>query len=295
MCSRVSQALPLGFGLSPLLPTLLRAVVPLTGLCCVMLAAWPVAAQCGNKTSDSVFLGVTKSSSFPQIVEFDISRVVSSDTDSNGFLLNPAQDVQNGLVSDQAYLSYGGLFEINGFAAGNVISFYVNGVQVAQRPVIEGPAADCITIPISNIKFAQRVAGQAPTPGANVLTVKYDGLDVPDQFVELGNLSFKAMAPIIMVHGWNSGPWVWGPAPADPGICTANPEKLTDGGHNFVQRLIDTRVPFDCSIAIKPHSSNILGGGQLGTQLLAILNGFGTRHVNLVAHSKGGLWTRTFL
>ena len=153
-----------------------------------LISQQQVGAQCSSKSSDSSFPGVTISPTFPQIVEYDITRVVSSDTDANGRLLNPAQDIQNGLVGPKAYLSYNGVGDINGFPFGKVISFYVNGVQVAQRPIplIEfTQIADCIPIDIQNIKFAQRVAGQAPTPGANIVTVKYDGVDVSEQFVFL--------------------------------------------------------------------------------------------------------------
>jgi triacylglycerol esterase/lipase EstA (alpha/beta hydrolase family) len=102
------------------------------------------------------------------------------------------------------------------------------------------------------------------------------------------------MAPIVLVHGWNAGPWVWGPKPATS-VCVGNVHNTADGGQNFVQALIDAKVPFDCTVQIPPQISSMQGALQLSTQLSRVLQVFGARHVHLVAHSKGGLWARKFL
>jgi hypothetical protein len=78
-------------------------------------------------------------------------------------------------------------------------------------------------------------------------------------------------------------------------ICPINSKNTSDGGQDFVQALIDAKVPFDCSILIQPQASIITGAGLLSAQLTPVLNSFGARHVNLVAHSKGGLFARKFL
>jgi triacylglycerol esterase/lipase EstA (alpha/beta hydrolase family) len=114
-------------------------------------------------------------------------------------------------------------------------------------------------------------------------------------FSDVGPLSFKAMAPIVLVHGWLSGPWAWGPKPAVANLCTPNPENASDGGENFVQALIDAKVPFDCTFLTLQQSPIAFGAEELTTQLQTILASFGTRHVNLVSHSKGGLFARQFL
>lgn len=143
------------------------------------------------------------------------------------------------------------------------------------------------------LKFPHRASpGSQPTAAVNniVIVIRPDNVfgSTLGGFL-IGNLTLKAMAPIVLVHGWNEGPWVWG------SICPANPKNPNDSGQNFVQRFIDTKVPFDCSIIIKPQTSSILGAGQLSDALRPILNSFGTRHVSLIAHSKGGLFARKFL
>jgi hypothetical protein len=113
-------------------------------------------------------------------------------------------------------------------------------------------------------------------------------------FVRGLTLSFDAMAPIVLVHGWNAGPWDWG----DPttGSCPPKPTSNNGKGQlNFVQAFIDAHAPFDCSINLGSQVTWDVGGSSLQSRLPKILSGFGTRHVNLVAHSKGGLYVRKFL
>jgi triacylglycerol esterase/lipase EstA (alpha/beta hydrolase family) len=64
---------------------------------------------------------------------------------------------------------------------------------------------------------------------------------------------------------------------------------------NFVQALIDAGAPFDCSIDLERQATIPQGAQRLRDQLTPILNSFGTRYVNLVVHSKGGLFARLFL
>jgi pimeloyl-ACP methyl ester carboxylesterase len=109
------------------------------------------------------------------------------------------------------------------------------------------------------------------------------------------SIEFDAMSPIVLVHGWNAGPWVWGPKPAQSSVCPVNPKNASDGGQNFVQTLIDAKAPFDCSLTIDQQVDIDQGTAQLSEKLPAILKSFGARHVNLIAHSKGGLYARGFL
>jgi triacylglycerol esterase/lipase EstA (alpha/beta hydrolase family) len=59
--------------------------------------------------------------------------------------------------------------------------------------------------------------------------------------------------------------------------------------------LIDLHAPFDCTVKIDPQATSDAGTKNLQDQLPGILSSFGTRHVNLIAHSKGGLFARGFL
>jgi pimeloyl-ACP methyl ester carboxylesterase len=111
------------------------------------------------------------------------------------------------------------------------------------------------------------------------------------------SIEFDAMAPIVLVHGWNAGPWVWGPPkpanPTDP--CRTSKTPKSKGGQNFVQAFIAAKAPYDCSFQTPAQASIDKGAQDLQALLPGILASFGTRHVNLVTHSKGGLFAREFL
>ncbi len=175
------------------------------------------------------------------------------------------------------------------------ISVFVNGWQAgALQWDVKGGA--CIPISTEHFKFPRRGAnGTLPVPAVNQIEFAADACCVLT--VHVGTLTFKAMYPIVLVHGWNAGPWVWGPTPepADSSICPVNPDKASDGGQNFVQALIDAKVPYDCTLTIKPQVDSDTGAGQLSDGLAPILTSFGVRHVNLIAHSKAGLFARRFL
>ena len=185
------------------------------------------------------------------------------------------------------------------------IGLYVNGYfegnfanDALYRP-ITGQLA-CVQIETKHLKFAERATpGQTPTPVVNAIGFTGDLYNQSfydnSSGVPLGTLTFQAMAPVVFVHGWNAGPWVWGPKPAVQGICPPNPKNPNDGGQDFVQAFFDAKVPFDCTVRIDPQTSSTQGAVELAGQLPSILNSFGARHVNLIAHSKGGLFARKFL
>lgn len=83
------------------------------------------------------------------------------------------------------------------------------------------PLPACVPIPTRDLKFPQRTPGQTPTPAVNkfALTLDYLSLFSPPFNVAgsvigfFGNLTIQAMAPVIMVHGWDSGPWWVGTEP----------------------------------------------------------------------------------
>lgn len=258
----------------------------------------------------------------PITATINVTRVVGQVND-DGTLVNPNALIQNGVVAANAYLNVGA----GGFFAANfAISVTFNGQPIGGPHVVStvyglldggqvpgqgGGGGGCYEVPIQYVHFATRNPGGAPTPGVNTVVVTITAvpeLSSPFTYPSpigpcddcslsygAGTLSIQAMAPVVLVHGWNAGPWVWGPTPANSDICPVNPKNLNDGGQNFVQALIDTGVPFDCTVTIDPQISSIQGGLALGNKLTTILNGFGTRHVNLVAHSKGGLFARGFL
>jgi triacylglycerol esterase/lipase EstA (alpha/beta hydrolase family) len=257
-------------------------------------------------------------------VTYQITRVVGPGTDdefdSNGFLANWDAYVQNGVLSREACITVGKPELIDGGVPPGVaviLAVYVNGHKSNVDTGIVNLLPECGnlfgcfgSVPLNTeegglkiltkyLKFPHRASpGSEPTAAINnIVIVMQPGTPLDHELGGwlIGNLTLKAMAPIVLVHGWNAGPWIWGPKPAVSSICPVNPDDTNDGGQNFVQAFIDAKVPFDCSISIKPQTSSILGAGQLNNQLTSILKTFGTRHVNLVAHSKGGLFARKFL
>lgn len=244
---------------------------------------------------------------------YQTSRVVGPGTPSefngDGTLANWSTYTANGVLSQFAKLSLIVACQCDEAPLGDDSAFltvYINGQQASQPVPIQVVQwfGVCVDINTQYLKFPARVLGGVPAPVQNDVSFAIFGSANPNvqAFVQaqsiliLGyGMNFKAMAPIVLVHGWNAGPWVWGPKPADQSICPQNPHNENDGGQDFTQAFIDAKIPFDCSIAIKPQTSSILGAGQLNAALTSVLNSFGTRHVNLIAHSKGGLFARKFL
>jgi hypothetical protein len=300
-----------------------------------------VAQDCDNNTSDTSFAltpfqtqgyagsGIPFSlvdNDSSRVATYTVSRVVGpgvagTDIDSNGYLLNwdTLVDVNHQIVSRYANVQITpGLF-IEGGPITYVANAYFNG-----RPLIRwettptglafasenpwrlvSPGTVCVSIETKYVKFATKggTAGDNKIGVSLVVTDDYyhDPATITGAASYGGNLSFQAMAPIVLVHGWNTGPWAWDQAPATNGtfICPTDSKDRDPGDtgpQNFIQGLIDAKAPFDCSFNTNDIQSSILdGAAKLKAQLPGILNKFGSTHVNIVTHSKGGLFVRRFL
>jgi hypothetical protein len=259
------------------------------------------------------------------LLTIGIDRVAGPGTDGefdqNGFLRYWSDYVANGVLSRKALLSLRAYVPPDDTPAPLPAVFqvpihvYLNGqwVATAPAPTQSGDYIHCVEVDTQFVKFARRVPGGRPNCdpalgptdacGINKLAFVMDlnsPPGVPDEdigagFVGVGTLSFKAMAPIVLVHGWNAGPWVWGPTPPNANVCPVNPDDSSDGGQNLVQALINAKVPFDCSIGIARQASIDQGAQVLADRLPLVANTFGARHANLVTHSKGGLFARSYL
>jgi hypothetical protein len=221
-----------------------------------------------------------------------VKRAVGPGT--GGFLQDYQTLVDNGVVSSLAWLEV---------AVGNTgegaegaywsADLYLNDFRIAtfhwgglydQRYFVNGvlstPFTSCISFPSSFVKFAAR--NGAPADNELHLVVRDAGIveDYPD-FVAADpiTLNIEAMAPIVLVHGINSGvDWF---------------------DHGFTGALDAAHFPW---VAVEETNRGGLVARSIevtGTSLQALIPSFakqfGATKVHIVAHSKGGLWSRYFL
>ena len=246
-----------------------------------------------------------------------VSRVVGNAwpftgvLNQDGTLAAPAPLIANGVVSALAYLP----IQVSGAPDRDyTVQVIFNGQTVdtgtlhaTGNPNIPSVWNKCVKIDIGKVRFPYRVKpGSTPTPVVNTVEfVSYDpqAAVASETYITtmVGPLSFDAMAPVVLVHGWRAGPWWWGPSnPTNNDQCGADLNFAQrgygyNGGFNFIQPLIDNGMPFDCSITIGQTDSIQDGATELGQKLPDVLASFGAKHAHLVAHSKGGMWTREML
>ena len=194
--------------------------------------------------------------------------------------------VQRALVWDFEYIV---LDRISG-----PVQISVNGT-VDSTPVVNfsGSSLSHVEVQIStqNLRFPQLPAwGSTPTPVSNFVKVDVSQLtchftsglsELCNQVgfasgpLELGNITFHAMAPILMVHG------IW-----------SNYGAFND--YHFAQAFTDLDLPI---ALLAFRDSNDIGATAkaLSLQIRQAAQQFGVHHVHFICHSKGGLWIREFL
>ena len=228
----------------------------------------------------------------PLRISVRIDRVVG-DVDANGNLLDPQTLINNGVVSKYANLRMPA-FDVD----------YSTPVSPPYQPERDrilfngqdvGPARSVayltgsdnvwklneIQIPIELIRFGRRNAGGTPTAGVNEIQIQIDqaniplGVEVWCTAIDWTEISFQALAPVIMVHGNNSSGKFW-------------------EDFDFVKPFKDQKIPYDNSITMSTNTI-ALHGALLATLIPKIAAEFGAKHAHLVVHSKGGLDSRDFL
>lgn len=139
-----------------------------------------------------------------------------------------------------------------------------------------------VTFPAALLKFpAQAVIGLTPKPEPNTIDIDLDTTNVGGCInIAWVRLSFKAMSPVILIHGNNS-----------------------DGGffvrQGFAGALTAASIANDSSINL----TRFTGGAAtiarntfwLQCWVPAIVRSFGVNSIHIVAHSKGGLDARLWL
>ncbi len=178
----------------------------------------------------------------PQIA-VPMYRVVGPGTaqefDQNGFLVNWQQYVVNGILSPTACLNMAWSYSpadtfFTTLTPPAQMTVILNGIAIKTIQVPGIPAGGprdagvvvpyhCEEISTQYIKFARRVPGQRSTCAGGASTCGVNSFEVIDDrdpsnpasfgilWFGVTTLSVKAMAPVVLVHGWNSGPWTWGP------------------------------------------------------------------------------------
>jgi pimeloyl-ACP methyl ester carboxylesterase len=142
-------------------------------------------------------------------------------------------------------------------------------------------------IDVRKIKFAERGAdGSEPTGGINEIRIDIDTANASESWctaTDWANGSFKALSPIILIHGNNSTGAFF------------DRQQFTD------ELLAQGVLKFDNSInlaagAPSPGGTFIANNArELNQKIPAIVRSYGVKSVHLIAHSKGGLDSRAYL
>jgi len=139
-----------------------------------------------------------------------------------------------------------------------------------------------VTFPAALLKFpAQAVIGLTPKPEPNTIDIDLDTTNVGGCInIAWVRLSFKAMSPVILIHGNNS-----------------------DGGffvrQGFAGALTAASIANDSSINLNgvPGGAATIAtnASRLNCRVAAVVRSFGVDSIHIVAHSKGGLDVRLWL
>lgn len=242
--------------------------------------------------------GCTYSTSGPLRIEIPINRVVG-DVDSSGKLEEPETLIDNHVVSKYATLRLPA-WDVN-YWQGEADRVVVNGVDIGpqgEKAYLTGAEKTWVMnefqVPIEVLNFGTRVKGQPATPGINIVEIFIDDEPTGNRrwctSVAWASLSFKALYPVVMVHGNNSCPEFF----AGDYECSGQPHPDFTADEYFVTPFINRNIPYDNSIHMVTDTINN-HARALKVTIPGIAAEFGAKHVHIVAHSKGGLDVRKWL
>lgn len=232
-------------------------------------------------------------SSGPIVFDITIKRYLGP-LNADGTLRNVQDLINKGVVSREVTLIMPAYdVDSNGGAQGvqpELDKISVNGFEVG---FLHGTNNQWVNnsfkIPIDKIKFAQKgTNGSEPTGGINQIRIDIDTANTSEAWctsIDWGAGTFKAMSPVIFVHGNGS----------DGGFF---------GRQGFTHELNVKGIVFDTSIELNPNTlpngvkdthAVAVNGRRLNELIPAIVRQLGARNIHLVVHSKGGLDTREYL
>lgn len=217
----------------------------------------------------------------PITFDINITRVVGP-VNADGTLQNVNQLISNNVVSATATLLMPA-YDVDYDAPGNPERDRVRfnghdlGFLTGSNDVWK---LNSFEIPISYLKFPARAGnGTAPAPAVNTIIIDIDVNNAGwCTAIDWGANNFKALSPIILIHGNNS-----------------------DGAffdrQGFAGELKSRGMPYDNSINLQTAfiSTNGLALNDPTSGIPGIVKSFGVDSVHLVVHSKGGLDTREYL
>ena len=250
-------------------------------------------------------------SSGPLLFSVQVDRYVGP-TNADGTLRDAAGLIAAGVISAKARLrmpawdvDYSGSQDPSVSPERDLVSFngYSFGYLTGDNDVWK---LNEFEIPIQNVKFPSSPAPECtssvpsscpgPTPAQNDIRIDIDTLNSDEDWcteIDWATLSFDAMAPLMLIHGTNSGPDTWGrPAPFTLQAFDCNG---TPAAGSVSARLIELGIPFDDCIQLEPNGSPDNNAQQLSTILPRKARKFGVENLHLVTHSKGATDSRKFL
>lgn len=170
---------------------------------------------------------------------------------------------------------------------GEVDDVYFNGHKVGTlKGANDAWQENEFNVPIEWVKFPTAPGsavgtGQMQPPVAAENEIQID-IDVRDAgwcaSIDWAELRLKAMAPLLLIHGTG-----------------ANPEAAWEVEPGVTEHLTRRGIPFEHRIQLTPNGSIAPDGRQLQSIVHTQAKKFGVKQVHLVAHSKGGLDSRSYL
>jgi triacylglycerol lipase len=219
----------------------------------------------------------------PIVYTIEIKRFIG-ELNSDGTLKNADELIGAGLVSPKVKLIMPG-FDVDSSAAVSGIAPEVDRVYFNGEPVgiLEGVNGDwflnSFEIDIRKVKFAEAgTDGGEPTGGVNEIRIDIDTANAEENWctsVDWGNASFRALSPVILIHGNGS-----------------NGDFFNRMG--FTEGLRAQRIPYDF---IQLGAPNFIENNswEINKQIQSLIRTLGVKQVHIVTHSKGGLDARDYL